>query len=224
MNQAPTLVLYSGGQSPRNQLLHQELIRLARQKTDEPLRFTYLPFCSDGSMTYFMRSVRRYARYGVGEFCCLTADERPSRAQIREALRAHIIYLAGGNTFYFLRALRRSGILPVLREYARGGGILAGLSAGAHILTPHIGLAGAPGLDPDDNEVGLRDLRGLGLARFEILPHFSGKPRHVAAVRAYASKSRFPVYACPDGAGVIVEEGAVRVIGRGVRVFGGGDE
>jgi dipeptidase E len=214
-----TLVLYSGGQNRGNRLLHGELVRLARQRTDEPLRFAYLPFCADGSATYFMRAVRRYSRYGVGEFCCLAADERPTAAQIRAALDAHIVYLAGGNTFYFLKALRKSGLLSFLREYAAGGGILAGLSAGAHILTPNITLAGARGLDPDENDVGLRNLRALGLAPFEFLPHFLRKPGYERAVRAYSSGSEHPIFACPDGTGIVVENGKVRLMGRGIRAF-----
>lgn len=219
MKKLPTLVLYSGGQNRRNQLLHQELVRLARKKTHEPIRFTYLPFCADGSLTYFMRSVRRYSRYGIGEFCSLNADEKPSRQQIRAALKTDIVYLAGGNTFYFLKALRASGLLSFLRDYAETGGIIAGLSAGAHILTPHIRLAGVRGLDPDPNEVGLRDLKALGLTPFEILPHFHRAPRALAALRAYSSKTLNPIYACPDGSGIVVEDGAVRPIGRGIRLF-----
>jgi dipeptidase E len=171
-----------------------------------------------------MRSVRRYSRFGIGEFCCLTADEKPSLLQIRAALKTDIVYLAGGNTFYFLKALRKSGLLGFLREYAEGGGILAGLSAGAHILSPHIELAGVRGLDPDENEVGLRDLRSLGLVPFEILPHFDPRPRYLAALRAYSRKSRYPIYACPDGSGVVVENGVVRVLGPGVRLYSGGVE
>jgi dipeptidase E len=231
----PTLVLYSGGQQRGNQLLHRELVRLARRETGqarggsfkkpkEPLRFTYMPFCADGSMTYFMRSVRRYARHGIGEFCSLVADERPSRAQVRLALKAHVVYLAGGNTFYFLAALRKSGLLSFLRDYAESGGILAGLSAGAHILPPHIGLAGVPGLDPDPNDVRLRNLKSLGLAPFEILPHFTGSSRAASVLRAYSRDSRHPVYACPDGAGLVIENGAVRAMGRGIRLFSGGVE
>lgn len=171
-----------------------------------------------------MRAVRRYSRFGVGEFCCLTADEKPSPLQIRAALKADIVYLAGGNTFYFLKALRKSGLLGFLSEYAEGGGILAGLSAGAHILSPHIGLAGVRGLDPDENEVGLRDLRALGLAPFEILPHFHKGPRYLAALKAYSRKSRYPIYACPDGSGVVVQDGVTRVMGPGVKLFSGGVE
>lgn len=219
-----TLILYSGGQNRGNHLLHRELVRAARLKATGPLRLTYLPFCSDGSMTYFMRAVRRYSRFGVSEFCRLSADERPSPAQIRAALKTDIVYLAGGNTFYFLKALQKSGLLPHLREFADRGGILAGLSAGAHILTPNIALAGAAGLDPDDNEVGLRTLEGLALAPFEILPHFQPTPSHLKALRAYSRRSRFPIYACPDGSGIIVERGKERPVGRGVRIFSRGVE
>ena len=175
-------------------------------------------------MTYFMRSVRRYSRYGMTEFCCLIADERPSARQIRTALRADVVYLAGGNTFYFLKALRRSGLLSFLKEYAAGGGILAGLSAGAHILSPHIGLAGVSGLDPDPNDVGLRDLSALNLAPLEIQPHFHPSRGQLKALREYSSSARYPVFACPDGSGVVVENGVARTIGRGIRIFSGGME
>jgi dipeptidase E len=170
-------------------------------------------------MTYFMRSVRRYSRYGIGEFCCLNADEKPTASQVKNALNSHIVYLAGGNTFYFLNALRKSGLLPMLKDFAEKGGILAGLSAGAHILTPHIGLAGAKGLDPDENEVGLKNLKALGLAPFEILPHFLPKPKQIKTLREYSTVNSNPVFACPDGAGIVVEDGHTRLIGRGIRLF-----
>jgi dipeptidase E len=219
-----SLVLYSGGQKKANASLHRELARMARQKTDGPIRFTYLPFCSDGSETYFMRSVRRYSRYGIGEFCCLAADTKPSASQIRQALNTHIVYLAGGNTFYFLKALKKSGLMGFLRDFADKGGILAGLSAGAHILTPHIRLAGAHGLDPDENDVGLRDLKALGLAPFEILPHYEPKKHRVSAVRRYTASTSLPVFACPDGTGIVVDQGHTRVIGKGVELYFGGVE
>jgi dipeptidase E len=224
MQKKVSLVLYSGGQNRSNHLLHRELVKMARQKTDEPIRFTYMPYCSDGSMTYFMRAVRRYSRFGIGEFCRLAADEKPSRDQIRRALNAHIVYLSGGNTFYFLKALRKSGLLSLLDDYAQKGGILAGLSAGAHILTPHIALAGAPGLDPDKNEVGLKNLKGLGLAPFEFLPHFTSSRRSVKAARDYSEKSGNPIFACPDGAGIVIGDGQTRLIGRGIKLYYGGIE
>ena len=88
--------------------------------------------------------------------------------------RSDIVYLAGGNTYYFLDHLRRSGLLDELALFARRGGVVAGLSAGALILTPHIGLAGYPAFDRDENTVGLgrSGCRGLGLVGFEFFPHY----------------------------------------------------
>ncbi|MGK5088636.1 Type 1 glutamine amidotransferase-like domain-containing protein [Bdellovibrionota bacterium FG-2] len=215
----PSLVLYSGGQNRTNAVLHRELVQMAKRKSRGPIRLTYIPFCTDGSTTYFMRSVRRYARFGVGEFCSLVADERHTSAQIREAFSADIIYLAGGNTFYFLKALRKQGLITHLKEFALSGGILAGLSAGAHILTPHIALAGAPGLDPDENDVGLKNLKGLGLVPFEILPHFESSRRHIKAVREYSTQSEYPIFACPNGTGIIIDQGVTRVLGKGIQLY-----
>jgi len=48
--------------------------------------------------------------------------------------------------------------------------VLAGPSVGAIILTPTIGTAGPPLPDPDDNDVKLKNLRALGLVRFEFSP------------------------------------------------------
>ena len=62
----------------------------------------------------------------------------------------------GGNTFYFIKHLRRSGIFNRLIEYANNGGILTGLSAGAIMTTPNIMTASFPPWDRDDNEDNVR--------------------------------------------------------------------
>jgi dipeptidase E len=220
------LVLYSGGQNRSNQHLHRALVDLARSqhKKKRGLRLTYLPFCADDAHKFFLRSVRRYHRYGISEFCCLQADCSPTRAQIKAALDTDIVYLAGGNTFYFLKHLREAGLLPELRRFARNGGVIAGLSAGAHILTPNIELAGAPGLDPDRNAVRLKDLKALGLVNFEFLPHFEPNAKQIAALERYSRKTTRAVYACSDGGGLIIENKKITVLGqvhafyRGIRM------
>ena len=114
-----------------------------------------------------------------------------------------IVYLAGGNTYHFLHHLRVSGLLEAVGRFASRGGVVAGLSAGALILTPHIGLAGYPAWDRDENRIGLsgRGCRGLGLTRFEFFPHYRRSARYRDALLDYSRRSRLPVYACPDGSG-----------------------
>ena len=111
-------------------------------------------------------------------------------AEIRRAFRSDAIYLAGGNTFYFLHHLKRSGVFERLKRYAREGGAIGGLSAGAIIQTPSIGLAGYPPWDRDANSVRLKDLRGLGLVDFEFFPHYErGNPRLDRALSQYSRKN-----------------------------------
>jgi len=211
------VVLYSGGQDRRNALIHENLLDLAlRGPTGGHgrVRMTYVPFTAEGAQPFFRRFERRYRPFGGSHFHCVPPDlaelTRPGPARRRAAetvLASDVVYLAGGNTFYFLMHLRRSGLLPVLKRFAARGGVLAGLSAGAHLLTPHIALAGYPTFDCDENEVGLsrRELGALGVVGFEFLPHYRHSPRYRRALAAYSRRSGRPVYACRDGSGIVVE-------------------
>jgi len=216
------IVLYSGGQDTRNALIHQSLLALGQGSDD--VRMTYIPVWSQNSGLYFERFRRRYRRYGATTFHCLAVDQ-PGGFDRREAertiLNSDIVYLAGGNTFHFLSHLRRTGVLAILRRFGERGGVLAGLSAGALILTPNIGLAAYPAFDCDENEVGLTNRRALGLVDFEFFPHFRNSKRYRTALTRYSRRSGRPVYACRDGSGVVIEEDRFTAHGE-VWLFHGG--
>lgn len=218
-------VLYSGGQVRRNARLHEAVLDLARRGPARGRRFvrmTYVPFTVEGAAPFFRRFERRYRPFGGTHFRCVPADlpelSRPGPARRRaEAalLESDVVYLAGGNTFYFLAHLRRSGLLEVLKRFAARGGVLAGMSAGAHLLTPHIRLAGYPPFDCDVNEVGLprRELAAVDLVDLEFFPHYRHSPRYRRALAAYSRHERRPLYACRDGSGLIVEGDRVTPLG-----------
>ena len=223
------VVLYSGGQERRNALIHETLLDLAlrqgagrfarrsrrglQQKTPG-VRMTYMPYTSQGALPFFRRFERRYRAHGATQFHCVAADDtdflqntRARREAAATIKSSDIVYLAGGNTFYFLAHLRRSGLLEDLARFAQRGGVVAGLSAGALILTPHIGLAGYPPFDADENEPGLTRLqcRSLGLVNFEFFPHYRRSARYRDALTLYSQQNHRPVYACADGSGIVVE-------------------
>ena len=213
------IVLYSGGQDRRNALIHESLLALALRRPGKRahrrIRMTYLAFTTEGAPGFFRRFERRYRAFGGTEFHCIAADD-PRLAEAagsgrRDAIAiihsSDVVYLSGGNTFYYLWHLRRSGLLPALRRFADRGGVLAGLSAGAILATPNIGLAAYPEFDRDENEIGLPSSRwtALDLVDFEFFPHFRRSRRYREALCRYSGRSRFPVYACSDGSGIVVE-------------------
>ena len=212
------IVLYSGGQERRNALIHESLLNLALRRTRNSakaqIRMTYLAFTADGASHYYHRFVRRYKAFGGTDFHCLAADDpafaRPGRARTQAnkiLMASDVVYLSGGNTFHYLMHLRRSGLFGVLRRFADRGGVLAGLSAGAILATPNIGLAAYPSFDRDENEVELPESRwgALDLVDFEFFPHFRTSRKIRDALLFYSEKSNFPLYACRDGSGIVVE-------------------
>jgi dipeptidase E len=216
------IVLYSGGQSRSNHELHQAVVKLARSNNKSgTLQLTYIPFCADHAHVFYNRAIRRYRSHGVERFFFLPVDTGPTPDEMEVALTSDIIYLAGGNTFYFLKHLRESGMLANLKRFAEKGGVLAGLSAGGLIMSPTIELAGDAGLGPDPNDVGIKNLKGLGLFPFEFSPHFEHTPKHIQAHVAYSRKTKNPVYAASDGGGIIINGDSHTMIGDGCFFFQG---
>ena len=212
------LVLYSGGQERRNRLIHESLLDLALRRggpaVRDRIRMTYVPFTAEGARPFFRRFVQRYSRFGATDFHCiapddplLASDDAQRRRVLADVMASDVVYLAGGNTFYFLHHLRTSGLLESVSHFARRGGVVAGLSAGGLLMTPHIGLAAYPDFDRDDDEIGMsrRARRALGLVDFEFFPHFRRSKRYRKALAAYSERSGRALYACRDGSGIVVE-------------------
>jgi len=214
------LVFYSGGQTTKNHILHQALSDLAGKGRGKTL--TYIPFCGEESRWYFHRAIRRYRPFGFKHFHCLPVDEAFSPAELKRAFQTDAIYLAGGNTFYFLHHLKRSGILAKLLAFAKKGGVLAGLSAGGLIMTPKIDLAGYPANDADENKVKLKNLKSLGLVPFEFFPHYDDRPGLNRALARYSHKSSHPILAVKDGGGIVVNGASMQLHGK-VKLWRNGD-
>jgi dipeptidase E len=204
------LVLYSGGQSPTNKVLHNALVNLGRKKAKS---MTYIPYSHENGEYFYKRIKKRYRQFGIRKFNYFAVDSDFLRKEMNEALKSDIIYLAGGNTFYFLKHLRESGFLPRLQKFIRGGGIVAGLSAGAIILTPNIYMAAYPKHDCDVNEVRLKNLHSIGAVDFEFFPHYVPSAKTHRSMIRYSRQTERMIVACPDGSGVVVHDTEVRFVG-----------
>lgn len=82
-----------------------------------------------------------------------------------------IIYVCGGNTFKLLKFAREANFKISVEDLLSRNGIYIGVSAGSIIVGPSIKIASE--IQPDLNDVGLRDLTGLGITDLIILPHYS---------------------------------------------------
>lgn len=99
----------------------------------------------------------------------------------RRLAKADCIYVGGGNTFFLLQELRRTGTDRAIIDRVRAGTPYIGESAGSVITAPDIGYIKL--MDRTDKASNLTDYVGLGLTDFHVVPH-----HHAAAMGRAAQR------------------------------------
>ena len=86
----------------------------------------------------------------------------------------NLIYVSGGNTFYLLQEVEKSGAKTIILEQVKGRKPYIGESAGSVIMAPNISYV----KDVDDEKAApqLKSFEGLGLVDFYPLPHYKSFP------------------------------------------------
>jgi dipeptidase E len=204
------LVFYSGGHDHENQLLDKNLLTLAGENP----QITYIPSCSYLCEQDFSDFVGQFEKHHIHNIINFPIDTDYTDVLKEEVFKSDIIHLSGGNTFYFLKHLKRTGMLQELKTFAKNGGILTGLSAGAILMTKTIDTAGFPEFDKDENDENIKSLKAMNLVNFDFFPHYKNSKRYDDEISSYSRSIERPLYACPDGSGIIVENDEIKFVGK----------
>lgn len=81
-----------------------------------------------------------------------------------------VIYINGGNPFYLLYHMKKSGADLILKDIAKQNTVIVGVSAGAIILGPNIEVVNY--FTPQINTVDMQDFTAIGLTDKAIFPHY----------------------------------------------------
>jgi dipeptidase E len=118
-------------------------------------------------------------------FEVVTHDLSKSKEPLPEGLSIgdfHAVYVCGGNTFFLMSHMRRTGFIEIVRKAVDDGLIYIGSSAGSVAATPDIGYAASL----DDRAQGDGDDAGLGFVGFAILPHLGHPTMGDAVMDCYS--------------------------------------
>jgi dipeptidase E len=212
------LVLYSGGNNRVNESLDLELLGLIKGR--DPT-MTYVPFTYYEHTSHYKNWKKYYGKYGVENFLYFAPNREYSKAHLAKVFTSDVIYLSSGNTFIFLNHLRKSGHIPAFKKFVKNGGILAGMSAGAIVMTPNIMTAQVPRADRDDNRLALKNYRAMSLVGFEFSPHYEWSRIHDEELKKYSLKTQAPIIGCDDGAGLVIVGERAKIVGPLVKFEGG---
>ena len=123
----------------------------------------------------------------------------------------NVIHIEGGNTFYLLKAIRKTSFDKILKEMLNKGKIYVGTSAGSSIMGPTIGFSShVPENTPEE------DLKGLDWVPFLVKSHY--KDDKEKEYKKMLQTIKYPVRILRDGQGILVEDGKYTFMGEGEEI------
>ena len=200
------LVLLSGFTEKDNVNLKRKMKEIFLNK-----RYTlsYIPSITDRELKYFEETKTKLGEYGNFDFNYFDIDDFCDLDKIEKIFKSDVIYLSGGNTYYFLNNLRKRYLITRLRKYMDNGGYIIGLSAGAIMMAKDISAAQFG----DKDIVGLSNLSSLALVDFDFMPHWNQKSYYLEDLKEYSNNTGNTVYTCNDGDGIIVMDNELHFYG-----------
>jgi len=108
-----------------------------------------------------------------------SADEIQSKLQSND-----YIYISGGNTFYLLQELKRTGADKIIVEQIQKGKLYIGESAGSVVAAPNIEYVEL--MDSKEMAEALTDYQAFGVVDFYPLPHHTNFPFKKAVEKTIA--------------------------------------
>ncbi|WEV68816.1 Type 1 glutamine amidotransferase-like domain-containing protein [Bifidobacterium sp. ESL0775] len=152
------------------------------------LRIAYIPTADNKEITRLLRPWVRWMLRAAGFRVHLLEVARASAKEINYILSTcDIIWVGGGNSFFLLHELRRSGAADIIVRQVAAGKTYVGVSAGAVVAGPDIGYIGK--MDERSAAPSLQDVTGLHLVDFRLVPHLDN-PIMGPAARAIAAAER----------------------------------
>lgn len=123
------------------------------------------------------------------------------------------VFIGGGNTYKLLKELKESLAFDWLLKYIQTGGVIYGCSAGSIIFGYDIDSC----LYMDENEVGLKDVRGFNsIFGFSFTAHYTNKNEEKtkkATDYLIGYSKKIPVLALPEEDSLYINGNLVKVIG-----------
>ncbi len=136
---------------------------------------TFIPTASlaETEKFYVLEARKAFEKIGI------VVDEleisKATEEDISDKLRTnHYIYITGGNTFYLLQELKRTGADEIIKEQLSLGKLYIGESAGSMITSPDIEYVAL--MDDKTKAPNLRSCSALHMVDFYPVPHHTNFP------------------------------------------------
>lgn len=160
-------------------------------------RVCFVPTASGDSPDYIDRFEAAFDGRAEAHVLSLFGQGRWGYQDPQMLVGMDLIYVGGGSTANLLAVWRRHGVDDIMRIAAKGGTILAGISAGANCWFEASSTDSFGPLAPLDD--------GLGFIPGSACPHYRGEPGRAETFRTWIESGRLP------GPGLAIDDHAAVV-------------
>lgn len=188
-----------------------EMIEISKVKVG------YIASQNDPDRIFFNKTKEYYNDLGISSIVYFDLESEYQLKHEEKLFECDIVHLSSGNTYSFLNNLKNKQLLPKLKQFALEGGILVGVSAGAHILCKDISASKFG----DKNYTDLVDLTALGLVDFKIIPHWNNKNDKLDDIKTFSRELNSLVYLLDDGNGIVVDGNELYFYGNIKKIYQG---
>jgi dipeptidase E len=155
------------------------------------------------------------ARERFGEMGCSLVGAHEPADPLAALAASDAVVVGGGNTWYLIDVLHRTGLLEAIGNKVRGGAPFVGWSAGSNVACPTIRTTN------DMAVVEPPSTKALGLVPFQINPHYTdahppglgGETRADRILEFVEVNPEIPVVGLPEGDLLKVEGGRTELVG-----------
>lgn len=186
--------------------------RFVKQET-KGKTVTFIPTASNlEKMKFYVDSAKKaFEKMGIIinelDIATATSDEISNKLKKND-----FIYVSGGNTFFLLQELRKSGADKIITDEINSGKLYIGESAGSMVLSPNIEYVKY--MDNPKKGPELNTFSALNIIDFYPVPHHTNFPFKKAVEEImYEYESTLNLYPINNSQAILVDEDGIRVEG-----------
>lgn len=210
------LLLTSGGLT--NPSIEKALFELTRKKPEET-KLCFIPTASNvemGDKDWLINDLKNIDKQNFAEVSIADISAVPEAIWRPQMEAADILFFEGGNEYYLMEWVRKSGLAEVLPELLKTR-VYVGLSAGSMITSKDLAKEIYDVVYEDDHGPA-EAVPGLGYVNFYFMPHLNSQwfPKlREENIKKAVSGIKDKVYALDDQSALKIVDGKMELITEG---------
>lgn len=187
--------------------------------SNKEINVVYIPTAAnveEGGKEWLINDLYNICKQNYGFVDIVDISALPKDIWLSRIEKANVIFVGGGNTYYLMSWLKKSGLEEILPELLKTR-VYVGISAGSLVATANLRMSTSQ-KSYSENVFPIKGDKGLGFVNFHVRPHLNSEnfPKlRVEFIAEIAKDIPEPVYAIDDNTAISINDNKVEVVSEG---------